>query len=37
MINGIVRPPRAKYSTVQLGNKVVNYRDKLYLRDDIKI
>lgn len=41
MINGIVRPPRAKYHEAQLGklynnagSKVVCYKGKMFLRDD---
>jgi hypothetical protein len=44
MINGIVRPPRAKYNNSQLGNslkyagnKVLSYKDKLFIREDVKL
>jgi hypothetical protein len=44
MINGIVRPPRAKYSinqlgtkSIYLGNKVINIKDKIFMKEDFNV
>ena len=44
MVNGIVRPPRAKYNEVQLGTilfklgtKIFHYKDRFYVREDEKV